>query len=113
MGDNGSRACEGEQKLKRLYIGNLPYRATEADLESWFQQQGVNAGAVSVMRDRFSNESRGFGFAEIEDQDLDHALEACSGKPFMGRALVINEARPMEKGGGGGRRTRSSGGDRE
>ena len=100
--------------MKRLYIGNLPYRATEADLQTWFQQQGVNAGAVSVMRDRFSNESRGFGFAEVDDQDLDHAIEACSGKPFMGRALVINEARPMEKGGGGGgRRTRTGGSDRE
>jgi cold-inducible RNA-binding protein len=109
--DEGTSRCKGEQKLKRLYIGNLPYRATEADLTSWFQQQGVNTGAVSVMRDRFSNESRGFGFAEVEDADLDHAIEACSGKPFMGRALVINEARPMEK--GGGSRARGSGGDRE
>jgi RNA recognition motif-containing protein len=96
--------------LKRLYIGNLPYRATEADLSAWFQDQGVPTGAVSVMRDRFSNESRGFGFAEVEDADLDRAIEASNGKPFMGRALVINEARPMEKG-GGHRRTRSSGGD--
>jgi RNA recognition motif-containing protein len=96
-------------EVKRLYIGNLPYRATEADLTSWFQQQGVNTGAVSVMRDRFSNESRGFGFAEVDVWDLERAVEACNGKQFMGRALVINEARPMEK--GGGRRTRTSGGD--
>ena len=96
--------------MKRLYIGNLPYRATEADLTSWFQQQGVNTGAVSVMRDRFSNESRGFGFAEVDDAELERAVEACNGKQFMGRALVINEARPMEKG-GGNRRTRTSGGD--
>jgi len=95
--------------LKRLYIGNLPYRATEADLTTWFQQQGVTTGSVSVMRDRFSNESRGFGFAEVDDADLDHAVEACNGKSFMGRALVINEARPMEKG-GGHRRVRTSGG---
>jgi len=98
--------------VKRLYIGNLPYRATEADLTSWFQQQGVNTGAVSVMRDRFSNESRGFGFAEVDDAELERAVEACNGKQFMGRALVINEARPMEKG-GGHRRTRTSGGEQQ
>jgi RNA recognition motif-containing protein len=98
--------------LKRLYIGNLPYRATEADLTSWFQQQGVTTGNVSVMRDRFSNESRGFGFAEVEDSEVEHAVEASNGKQFMGRALVVNEARPMEKG-GGPRRGRSAGSDRE
>jgi cold-inducible RNA-binding protein len=99
-------------EVKRLYIGNLPYRATEADLTTWFQQQGVITGAVSVMRDRFSNESRGFGFAEVDDADLEHAIEASAGKQFMGRALVINEARPMEKGGRGLQRARSSGGER-
>jgi RNA recognition motif-containing protein len=99
---------QGEQKLKRLYIGNLPYRATEADLTTWFQQQGVSTGTVSVMRDRFSNESRGFGFAEVEDADVERVVEACNGKQFMGRALVINEARPMEK--GGARRARGSSG---
>jgi len=66
----------------------------------WFQQQGVITGTVTVMRERFSNESRGFGFAEIEDSGLEHAVELSNGKQFMGRALVINEARPMEKGSG-------------
>lgn len=94
--------------MKRLYVGNLPYRATEADLTAWFQQQGVTTGNVSVMRDRFSNESRGFGFAEVEDADVERSVEACNGKQFMGRALVINEARPMEKG-GSHRRARSGG----
>lgn len=98
--------------MKRLYVGNLPYRATEADLTAWFQQQGVPTGNVSVMRDRFSNESRGFGFAEVEDSEIERAVEACNGKQFMGRALVINEARPMEKG-GGHRRVRSGGADHE
>jgi RNA recognition motif-containing protein len=65
------------------------------------------------MRDRFSNESRGFGFAEVEDHEVEHAVEACNGKQFMGRALVINEARPMEKGGGPRRARGSGGGDRE
>jgi len=86
--------------LKRLYIGNLPYRATEADLTAWFQQQGVITGTVNVMRDRFSNDSRGFGFAEVEDSGVEQAVELSNGKQFMGRALVVNEARPMEKGSG-------------
>jgi len=76
--------------MKRLYIGNLPYRATEADLVAWLQQQGVEASSVNVMRDRFSNESRGFGFAEVEDSEVDRAVELCNAKQFMGRALVIN-----------------------
>jgi len=86
--------------LKRLYVGNLPYRATEADLTVWFQQQGVITGTVNVIRDRFSNDSRGFGFAEVDDSGVEQAVELSNGKQFMGRALVINEARPMEKGGG-------------
>ena len=98
--------------MKRLYVGNLPYRATEADLATWFQQLGVPTSNVSVMRDRFSNESRGFGFAEVEDAEIDRAVEACNGKQFMGRALVINEARPMEKG-GGHRRARGGGGSEQ
>lgn len=87
-------------ELKRLYVGNLPYRATEADLTAWFQLQGVSTGAVKVMRERFSNKSRGFGFAEVEDSGVEHAVEVSNGKDFMGRALVINEARPIEKRGG-------------
>ncbi len=87
----------------RLYIGNLPYKATEADLESWFSQAGITVDSVNVVRDRFSGEARGFGFAEIgNDQDAARAISACNGKQFMGRPLVINEARPMASGGGAG-----------
>jgi cold-inducible RNA-binding protein len=87
----------------RLYIGNLPYKATEADLESWFSQAGVGVDSVNVVRDRFSGEARGFGFAEIaNDQEAARAISSCNGKQFMGRPLVINEARPMASGGGAG-----------
>ena len=85
----------------RLYIGNLPYKATEADLESWFSQAGIAVDSVNVVRDRFSGEARGFGFAEIaNDQEAGRAISSCNGKQFMGRPLVINEARPMASGGG-------------
>jgi RNA recognition motif-containing protein len=87
----------------RLYIGNLPYKATEADLEGWFSQAGIAVDSVNVVRDRFSGEARGFGFAEIaNEQEAARAISSCNGKQFMGRPLVINEARPMASGGGAG-----------
>ena len=90
----------------RLFVGNLPYSATETDLESFFSQAGVTVDSVNVMRDRFSGEARGFGFVEINnDAQANHAIESCNGRELQGRALVVNEARPMaaREGGGGGR----------
>ena len=90
----------------KLFVGNLPYSATEADLQHFFEQAGVTVDSVNVMRDRFSGEARGFGFIEINnDAQANHAVEACNGRDLMGRALVVNEARPMvpREGGGGGR----------
>lgn len=88
--------------MKKLYIGNLPYQATEADLQSWFGQAGISADSVTLMRDRYSGEARGFGFVELPDSDADRAIQSCNGKEFMGRTLVVNEARPLREGGGGG-----------
>src|SRR6202162_6006586 len=96
--------------MMKLFGGNLPYAATEADLTSFFAQAGVTVDTVNVMRDRFSGEARGFGFVEINDDTAaNHAIEACNGRALMGRAMVVNEARPMvpregHGGGGGGRR---------
>src|ERR1700675_4971463 len=100
----------------KLFVGNLPYAATEADLTSFFAQAGVTVDSVNVMRDRFTGEARGFGFVEINDDGAaNRAVEACNGRDLMGRALVVNEARPMvprEGGGGGGRREGGGGGGR-
>jgi RNA recognition motif-containing protein len=95
----------------KLFVGNLPYSATEADITDFFSQAGVSVDSVNVMRDRFTGEARGFGFVEINDDSAaNRAVEACNGRDLMGRALVVNEARPMVpregRGGGGG------GGDR-
>jgi len=81
--------------LKKLFIGNLPYQASEAELQNWFSQAGVKPQTVSIIKDRFSGDSRGFGFVEIEDADVDTAVAACNGQSFLGRTLVVNEARPM------------------
>jgi cold-inducible RNA-binding protein len=109
--------------MMKLFVGNLPYTATEQDLQNFFAQAGVTVDTVNVMRDRFSGEARGFGFVEInDDQAANHAIEACNGRDLMGRALVVNEARPMAPreggggrgfgGGGGGNRSGGGGGNR-
>src|ERR1700692_4448042 len=101
--------------MMKLFVGNLPYSATEADVENFFTQAGVTVDSVNVMRDRFTGEARGFGFVEINDDGAaNRAVEACNGRDLMGRALVVNEVRPMvpREGGGGGRRE-GGGGRRE
>jgi cold-inducible RNA-binding protein len=109
--------------LKKLFVGNLPYQASETELQSWFTQAGVNADSVSIVRDRFSGEPRGFGFVEISnDDEAEKAIASCNGQDFLGRTLVVNEARPMTDrssgsgarafggGAGGNTRSRSGGG---
>ena len=113
--------------MKRLFVGNLPYEASETELQGWFSQAGVNLDSVSLVRDRFSGQPRGFGFVETSDNDADKAISACNGQEFHGRPLVVNEARPMAErperspggngerafSGGGGRKRAGGGGDRD
>jgi RNA recognition motif-containing protein len=95
----------------KLYVGNLPYQIAESDLQNWFSQAGVAVDSVSLVRDRFSGEARGFGFVEIENKEAaESAIRALNGKQLMGRAIVVNEARPQAPREGGGGRPR--GGDR-
>jgi RNA recognition motif-containing protein len=81
-------------------VGNVPFRATEAELQTWFEQAGFAVDTVRLIKDRESGEPRGFGFVEIgDDAAADRAVESCNGSPFMGRALVVNLARPREMAG--------------
>ncbi len=100
--------------MKKLFVGNLPYSANETDLQNFFAANGFTVDSVLVMRDRFSGEARGFGFVEInDDAAAGLAVEACNGRDLQGRALVVNEARPMNReggGGGGGNRGGAGGG---
>jgi RNA recognition motif-containing protein len=92
--------------VKKLFVGNLPYTANETDVQNFFSDQGVTVDSITVMRDRFTGQARGFGFAEISDDSAAaQAVEVCHGKELMGRTLVVNEARPMapREGAGGGR----------
>jgi RNA recognition motif-containing protein len=97
--------------VKKLFVGNLPYAANETDVQNFFSSQGVPVDTVMVMRDRFTGQARGFGFVEIhDDQAAQQAVENCHGKELMGRAVVVNEARPMvSRAGGGDRGARGAG----
>ena len=89
--------------MKKLYVGNLSFKATEEQVQALFAEVGVQPDALSLLRDRFTGQPRGFGFAEVhDDAEAEKAIAALNGKEFLGRALVVNEARPQREGGGGG-----------
>ncbi|MDD2913370.1 MAG: RNA-binding protein [Candidatus Pacebacteria bacterium] len=89
---------------KRLYVGGLSYNTTEDGLKESFSQAGAVESA-SIVMDKLSGRSRGFGFVEMEnDEDAQKAIEMFNGKELDGRTLTVNEARPMqERRPGGGR----------
>jgi cold-inducible RNA-binding protein len=102
--------------LKKLYVGNLPFQATEQEITNWFQEAGATVASVSLVTDKFTGQPRGFGFVEINnDEEASRAIQTLNGQDFMGRNVVVNEARPRESGGGrggygGGGRGREGGG---
>jgi len=98
--------------VKKLYVGNLPFNASEEQLQEWFGQLGITPSAISLIRDRFTGQSRGFAFIEISnDEEADRAVTSLNGQNFGGRNLVVNEARPQtERSGGGGGRGGGGGG---
>ncbi len=86
----------------RIYVGNLPYEATETELNEAFSQYG-EVTSVSIVLDKFSGRSRGFAFVEMGSKsEAEAAIEGMNGKSFLNRNLVVNEARPREDRGGGG-----------
>lgn len=92
---------------KKLYVGNLPYDVTNKDLEELFGQAGTCESA-SVVTDRSTGQSRGFGFVEMSSpEEAREAIERLDGKEFRGRTLKVNQAQPRPEGrgsgGGGGR----------
>ncbi|HEY8550106.1 MAG TPA: RNA-binding protein [Vicinamibacterales bacterium] len=86
---------------RKLYVGNLPYSATEADLESLFAGAGT-VETVQVMRDRETGRARGFAFIEMASPaDAQNAIDQLHDREFGGRSLTVNEARPMAPRAGG------------
>lgn len=103
---------------KKLYVGNLPFSTTDADLQALFQEVGPVASA-RVITDRESGRSKGFGFVEMTtDSDAATAITKLNGSDFNGRPMTVSEARPQEPrsfgggGGGGGGGGRGDRGDR-
>jgi RNA recognition motif-containing protein len=90
--------------MKKIYVGNLPFSATEAEIRELFGAHGEVA-SVNLITDRETGRPRGFGFVEMES-GADEAISALNGKEMDGRQLNVNEARPRKEGGGGGRRDR-------
>lgn len=81
---------------KKVYVGNLPFTTSEDDLASLFQQVGP-VESVSIITDRETGRSKGFGFVAMGAQDADKAIAKFNGADFNGRAMTVNEARPMVK----------------
>ena len=97
----------------KLYVGGLPYSVTDGKLEELFQPHGTVASA-KVISDKFTGQSRGFGFVEMSSGlEAQSAISALNGTPFDGRTLTVNEAKPMasrDNNGGGGRGGNRNGG---
>jgi len=95
--------------LKKLYVGNLPFSATEAEVSELFEKHG-EVHSVALITDRDTGRPRGFGFVEIDDGAAQAAIDALNGYELNGRALNVNEARERPRGGGGGGGGRGGGG---
>ena len=79
----------------RLFVGGLPYATTEDDLREMFSQVGTVTSATIII-DKMSGRSKGFGFVEMDDAEAKAAIEKFDGSDMGGRSIVVNEARPMQ-----------------
>jgi RNA recognition motif-containing protein len=89
--------------VTKLYVGNLPFSATEESVRALFAPHG-NVEKVSLITDRETGRPRGFGFVEMSNADASRAMQALNGADFEGRALKVNEAQDRPRTGGGGGR---------
>ena len=97
---------------KRIYVGNLSFQTTENDISDLFGQVG-EVDSVSIVTDRDTGRSKGFGFVEMGDDDAEKAIAQFNGTELNGRSITVNEARPREgRGGNRGSYGRSAGGGR-
>ena len=89
----------------KLYVGNLPYEATESDLQALFEGAG-QVSTINIVRDRATGQARGFAFVEMsDDEGARRAISELDKHQYGGRSLTVNEAKPMaprSNGGGGG-----------
>jgi RNA recognition motif-containing protein len=86
--------------VTKLYVGNLPFTATEESVRALFAAHG-SVEKVSLITDRDTGRPRGFGFVEMSNADAARAMQGLDGKDFEGRALKVNEAQERDRSGGG------------
>src|SRR4051812_28367425 len=99
---------------KKVFVGNLSFQTTESDISNTFAQYGT-VESVQIITDRDTGRSKGFGFVLMDEEGADKAIASLNGSQVDGRALTVNEAKPMVKrefGGGGGRGGSGGGGGR-
>jgi cold-inducible RNA-binding protein len=96
---------------KKIFVGNLSFQTTDSDLNDLFAQFG-EVESATIITDRDTGRSKGFGFVAMNDDNAEKAISQLNGTELNGRALTVNEARPMVKRefGGGGRQNNSRGG---
>ncbi len=87
--------------MTKLYVGNLPFTATEEAVNALFSKHGT-VEKLSMITDRETGRPRGFGFVEMSSADAARAMQALNGMDFDGRPLKVNEAQERERSGGGG-----------
>jgi cold-inducible RNA-binding protein len=95
--------------MAKIYVGNLPFSATDAEIRTLFSQHGT-VESVSLPTDRETGRPRGFGFVEMNQADAARAIQALNGQDLGGRPLRVNEAQDKPRGGGGGGRSGGGGG---
>ncbi|MDI7248018.1 MAG: RNA-binding protein [Bacillota bacterium] len=81
---------------KTLYVGNLPWGVTEEDLNEAFRAV-ADVKSTRVITDRETGRSRGFGFVEVDDEDVERVVAAMNGTDLGGRQIIVNEARPRQQ----------------
>jgi RNA recognition motif-containing protein len=89
-----------EYQVTKLYVGNLPFTATDGTVNELFSKHGT-VDKVSLITDRDTGRPRGFGFVEMADADASRAMQALNGTDFGGRSLKVSEAQERERSGGG------------
>src|ERR1700685_3770243 len=95
--------------MAKIYVGNLPFTASEADVRTLFAQHGT-VESVSLPTDRETGRPRGFGFVEMSQADAARAIQSLNGHDMGGSPLRVNEAQDKPRGGGGGGRPGGGGG---
>jgi RNA recognition motif-containing protein len=96
--------------MRKMYVGNIPYQATEKDLRELFSEYG-EIDSLKIIQDQFTGQSKGFGFIEMaSEEDAKKAMAGLNEKDFMGKSLRVAEARPQQKRQGFNKRSSGYGG---